>query len=49
MKIIQSLVRQNGGVLQFAPGDDGRGTRTTVAFAPHPRAGPRKMESKCDI
>jgi two-component sensor histidine kinase len=48
MKIIQALVRQNGGVLQLAHGDGGRGTRTTVAFAPPPRAGPRNMESKCD-
>ncbi|MEA3022669.1 MAG: two-component system, sensor histidine kinase PdtaS, partial [Alphaproteobacteria bacterium] len=48
MKIIQSLVRQNGGVLQFAPGDDGRGTRTTVAFTP-PSAESRKMESTCDL
>ena len=48
MKIIQSLVRQNGGVLQFAPGDDGRGTRATVAFTP-PSAGSWKMESKCEF
>jgi two-component sensor histidine kinase len=33
MKIIQALVKQIGGTLQFAPGDDGRGTRVTVAFA----------------
>jgi two-component sensor histidine kinase len=32
MKIIQSLVRQNGGMLNFARGGDGRGTRTTVTF-----------------
>jgi two-component sensor histidine kinase len=49
MKIVQALVRQNDGALQFAPGDGGRGTRTTVVFAPHPRAGSRKMESKCDL
>jgi two-component sensor histidine kinase len=49
MKIVQALVRQNGGVLQFAHGHGGRGARTTVVFAPPPRAGPRKMESTCDI
>jgi two-component sensor histidine kinase len=32
MKIIQTLVKQIGGTLQFAPGEDGRGTRVTVAF-----------------
>jgi len=32
MTIIRSLVKQIGGTLQFAPGDDGRGTRVTVAF-----------------
>lgn len=32
MKIIRSLVKQVGGTLQFAPGDDGHGTRVTVAF-----------------
>jgi two-component system, sensor histidine kinase PdtaS len=32
MKIIQNLVKQIGGTLQFAPGDDGHGTRVTVAF-----------------
>ena len=36
MKIIQSLVNQIGGTLQFAPGDDGRGARVTVAFGPQP-------------
>jgi two-component sensor histidine kinase len=39
MKIIRSLVRRNGGVLQFVAGDDGRGTRTTVTFTPPPHAG----------
>jgi len=34
MKIIQTLVKQIGGELQFAPGDSGRGTRVTVAFRP---------------
>jgi two-component sensor histidine kinase len=34
MKIIQTLVKQIGGALQFAPGDGGRGTRVTVAFGP---------------
>jgi two-component sensor histidine kinase len=33
MKIIQTLVKQIGGELQFAPGDGGRGTRVTVAFS----------------
>jgi two-component sensor histidine kinase len=32
MKIIQTLVKQIGGTLHFAPGEDGRGTRVTVAF-----------------
>ena len=32
MKLIQSLARQIGGTLQFAPGDGGRGTRLTVSF-----------------
>ncbi len=36
MKIIQTLVKQIGGRLQFAPGDDGRGTRVTVAFESQP-------------
>lgn len=36
MKIIQSLVNQIGGTLQFAPGDDGRGTRATVTFELQP-------------
>ena len=46
MKIIRSLVRQNGGVLQFVPGDDGRGTRTTVTFAPaHAGSGRRSTRS----
>jgi two-component system, sensor histidine kinase PdtaS len=34
MKIIQTLVKQIGGALQFAPGDGGRSTRVTVAFGP---------------
>jgi len=33
MKIIQSLVKEIGGTLKFGPGDGGRGTRFTVAFA----------------
>jgi two-component sensor histidine kinase len=33
MKIIQTLVKQIGGALQFAPGDGGRGTRVTVGFS----------------
>jgi len=46
MKIIRSLVRQNGGVLQFAAGAAGRGTRTTVTFAPpHAGSGRRIMRS----
>jgi len=32
MKIIQSLVKQIGGTLQFESGEHGRGTRVTVAF-----------------
>lgn len=32
MKIIQSLVKQIGGTLQFGSGEHGRGTRVTVAF-----------------
>ena len=36
MKIVQGLVKQIGGTLQFAPGDDGRGTRVTVAFESQP-------------
>jgi len=32
MKIIQSLVKQIGGTLQVASGEDGRGTHVTVAF-----------------
>ncbi len=36
MKIIQTLVKQIGGTLQFGAGDRGRGARFTVAFAPHP-------------
>jgi two-component sensor histidine kinase len=32
MKIIQALVKQVGGTLQFALGDHGRGTRITVTF-----------------
>lgn len=38
MKIVQSLVKQIGGTLQFAPGDGGRGSRFTVAFATQPQA-----------
>ena len=38
MKIIQSLVKQVGGTLQFAPGDDGRGTLATVAFELQPES-----------
>jgi two-component system, sensor histidine kinase PdtaS len=34
MKIIQTLVKQIGGALEFAPGDGGRGTRVTVTFGP---------------
>jgi two-component sensor histidine kinase len=33
MKLIQSLTKQIGGTLQFAPGDGGRGTRLTVSFS----------------
>ena len=36
MKIVQALVKQIGGTLQFAPGVDGRGTRVTVAFESQP-------------
>jgi two-component sensor histidine kinase len=36
MKIVRSLVKQINGSLVFGPGDDGRGTRFTVAFAPQP-------------
>jgi len=36
MKIIQALVKQIGGTLQFSPGDDGCGTRVTVAFESQP-------------
>jgi two-component sensor histidine kinase len=36
MKIVQALVKQIGGTLQFAPGDNGRGTRVTVAFESQP-------------
>jgi hypothetical protein len=32
MKIIASLVKQIGGKLQVAPGEDGRGARFTVIF-----------------
>jgi two-component sensor histidine kinase len=35
MKIIQTLAKQIGGALEFAPGEGGRGTRVTVAFRPH--------------
>jgi two-component sensor histidine kinase len=34
MKIVQSLVKQIGGTLQFGLGDAGHGTRITVAVAP---------------
>jgi two-component sensor histidine kinase len=38
MKIVQSLARQIGGALHFAPGDDGRGARFAVTFGlPVPR------------
>lgn len=33
MKLISSLVRQIGGQLQIAPGNDGKGTRFTVLFS----------------
>jgi two-component system, sensor histidine kinase PdtaS len=33
MKIVQSLVKQIGGELRIAPGDDGRGARFTVTFS----------------
>ena len=36
IKIVQTLVKQIGGILQFAPGDDGRGTRVTVTFRSQP-------------
>ena len=36
MKIVESLVKQIDGTLQFGPGDGGGGTRFTVAFAPQP-------------
>ena len=49
MKIIRSLVRQNGGVLQFVPGDDGRGTRTTVTFAPLPHAGSGRRSMRSSL
>ncbi len=32
MKLIQSLTKQIGGTLQFAPGDGDRGTRLTLSF-----------------
>ena len=32
MKLIQSLTKQIGGTLKFAPGDGERGTRLTVSF-----------------
>jgi two-component sensor histidine kinase len=35
MKIIHALVKEVGGTLQFGPGENGRGTRFTVSFAPH--------------
>jgi two-component sensor histidine kinase len=34
MKIVQSLVKQIGGKLQFRPGDGGRGACFTISFAP---------------
>jgi two-component sensor histidine kinase len=36
MKIVQSLVKQIGGTLQFAAGDDGCGTQVTVTFGSQP-------------
>jgi len=36
MKIVQALVKQIGGTVQFARGDDGRGTLVTVAFPLQP-------------
>ncbi len=36
MKIIQTLVKQIGGTLQFGAGDHGQGARFTVTFASHP-------------
>ena len=33
MKLIQSLTKQIGGTLEFAPGDGQRGTRLTVSFS----------------
>jgi two-component system, sensor histidine kinase PdtaS len=36
MKIVQALVKQIGGTLQFAPGVERRGTRVTVAFELQP-------------
>jgi two-component system, sensor histidine kinase PdtaS len=36
MKIVQSLVKQIGGTLQFAPGDGGCGTQVTVTFGSQP-------------
>jgi two-component sensor histidine kinase len=36
MKIIQTLVKQIGGTLQFGPGDDGRGTRVAVVLESQP-------------
>jgi two-component sensor histidine kinase len=34
MKIIAALVKQIGGVLHIAPGDEGHGTRFTIKFRP---------------
>jgi two-component sensor histidine kinase len=34
MKIIAALVRQIGGALHIAPGDEGHGTRFTIKFRP---------------
>jgi hypothetical protein len=36
MKIIESLVKQIGGELQFGHGDDDRGARFTVLFSVKP-------------
>ena len=34
MKIIAALVKQIGGALRIAPGDEGHGTRFTIKFRP---------------
>jgi len=38
MKIVQGLVKQIGGELHISAGDNGRGTRFTVAFSSAPQA-----------